>query len=225
MTFVITTNEPRKIKDLFGDMCIEVPMNFDFKLFTNSGSVGIERKKVPGDLLSSITDGRLTREVQAMREETQFQIVLLHDAMPYHKDGTVNMRGNKGSNWTKKGVRNLLRTLEYVEGVYIEQADDDEELVQVVIELQEYFDMLKSKHLSFKFRPGLQSSWLMPLRQEKVMYFYQGLPSISAVRAKSLASKFPSPLQLYQASTEDIQQIPGFGSRLADKIYNFLREG
>ena len=220
---VVTTNEPSNVKDLFQDKGILCPMNFDFMLFTNSGKIGIERKAVPGDLLSSVTDGRLAREMAAMRDETQFQIVLLHGEISYHYDGVVDMGRNHA--WTRSGVRNLIRTMQYVEGMYIEYAKDDQELLEVIAELQEYFDMLKSKHLGFKMRPHLQSNWNMSNRMEKVSHFYQGLPSVSGVRAKSLCHRFPSPMDLYSASLEDIQQISGFGRTLATRIYSFLRTG
>ena len=222
-SIVITTNEPREIKNLFGEQALESPMGFDMLLYTSKTPLPIERKKVPGDLLASVTDGRLAREISAMREVSQFFVVLLHGTIIYRKDDSVYMYGNKGRNWTKKGVRNLLRTLQFVEGAYIEYASTDEELVQVVNELQEYFD--RQYHLSFRLRPSFQTNWIMPTRQEKVIYFFQGLPGISAIRAKSLSEKFPSPLNLYQASVDDITQISGLGNVLATRIYNFLREG
>ena len=223
MSVIITTNEPMMIKKLFLDR-VETPMNFDMLLYTRKGKLPIERKKAPGDLLASVTDGRLGREIQAMRQESQFYVVLLHGVIRYHRDGTVVMYGNKGRGWTKKGVRNLLRSLQLVEGCFIEQADNDRELVKVVDELQTYFDNW-DKHLSLKTRPNLQTNWLIPNRMEKVIYFYSGLPGISAIRAKALAERFVSPLDLYKASIEDIMSLSGIGKGIANAIYTFLREG
>ena len=220
---IITSTEPKEIKELFGKDMIEDVMGFDMMLLTNRGKLPMERKKVPGDLLSSVTDGRLKRELDAMRVVSPFNIILLHGTFSYRKDDSVVMYGNKGRNWTKRGVRNLLRTLQYVEGCYIEQAETDEELVQVVHELQDYFD--KDLHLSFKTRCGIQTDWLIPSKQEKIMYFYQGLPEVKAIRAKALSERFPSPLDLYQASIEQLMEVSGIGKKLATGIYEFLRSG
>ena len=65
MTLLITTNAPKKIRELFEDKN-EVPMSFDIKLYTESAVAGIERKKVPSDLIASVEDGRLGREILAM---------------------------------------------------------------------------------------------------------------------------------------------------------------
>ena len=218
---IITTNEPKEIIDLFpGSMTM--PMDFDMLIKTTLGTVPIERKKVPGDLLASVSDGRLLRELIAMRGISQYYIVLLHGNIIYRRDGSVHMLGNKGRNWTKKGVRNLLRSLQFCEGAFLEYAETDEELIQVIKELQEYFNQ---QHLSLRHRPSIQSNWILPTRREKVMYFFQGLPGISTIRARALEERFPSPLNLYQATIEEIDDIPKFGKELATRIYNFLREG
>lgn len=221
MSIIITTNEPKEIKELFEDR-VETPMDYDFQLCTMRGPIPLERKAIPGDLIASVSDGRLARELRAMREVSRFYTVLLHGRLTFNKDGELVMRGH-GHKWTRKGVRNLLRTIELFEGARLEWAETDEELVEVVNEIEEYFN--KTHHLSLRVRPALDSNWLAPTREEKVRYFYQGLPSISAVRAKTLAGKYISPMDLYTASIEDIMELSGFGRTLAKGVYDFLREG
>lgn len=205
-----------------------MPLPFDIEIFTKLGVVAIERKIIPEDLISSVTDGRLYKEIVAMREVSKFNIILFHGSFRYNRDNTLWVPGNKdakrvGRSWTKKGIKNLCRTLEYVETLHIEWANDSEELVEVVAEVEKYFNQVN--HLSLKVRPGLHTDWLIPTRQERIQYFYQGLPSISAIRAKALTGKFPSPMNLYSATVEDFKSIPGIGDKIATGIYNFLREG
>ena len=222
MTVIITTNEPKKVRQLFDDK-LEIPMGFDMMLLTNSGRIGIERKKVPGDLLSSVADGRLNKEILAMREETQIQVLLLHGIIRYHEDGKLKVWGKRpGRDWTKKGITNLLRTIQYVEGVYVETAANNRELVEVVHDLQEYFD--KGSHTSLKSRPRIQTDWIVPTHGEKVIYFYNGLPGVGITGAKKLYDRFPAPLQLYGASVDEIMKIPRVGRVMAQGIYQFLRE-
>jgi len=219
MSVVITTNEPQKIKELFEDR-VEIPMNFDLLVYTSRGPIPLERKKIPDDLLASVSDGRLARELIAMREVSRFYIVILHGRFTYKRDGELVMRGRK---WTKTGVTNLLRTIQYVEGAFLEYAETDEELVQVVNEVQRYFD--EKHHLSLRVRPSLDSNWLKPTRTEQVRYFYDGIPGIGPIGAKSLEKKYPNPMDLYAVGVEDIMEISGFGRTLSKGVYNFLREG
>lgn len=220
MTIVITSNEPRRIKELFEDR-IELAMDFDFKLFTKSGVVGIERKKVPGDLISSIEDGRLGREILAMRDECDIKIVLYHGTMTYNKAGVLRQGKRTSSRWTDKSMRNFRRTLEFVEGCYIEYAKTNEDLVKVVNEIQRYLD--EDEHLSARGRSPIRKDWLVPTRQERIRYFYSGLPRIASVGAKKLETRFPNPMDLYQASVKDLCGIPGVGKKTANDIYEFLR--
>lgn len=226
-TVFINSNEPREIAEAFGDSAIVTPLpGFDFLLYTTSGPVAIERKSVPGDLLASISDGRLARELKAMREESKHQILLLGPGeLIFDKDGHL-LNGRVRTMWTKAGLYNLLRTIRYVEGIDIEPpigyARTIDDMVLTVDQIQEYFD--KKNHLSMKSRPGLQTEWLAPIYEERVRYFYQGIPGISAIRARELESKFRSPIDLYNASYEDIQSIPKFGQVISTKIYNFLHK-
>ena len=220
MSVIITTNEPRKIKELFPDR-IESPMNFDMLLYTESGKVGIERKQCPGDLLSSVTDGRLNREILSMREECDISVVLLHGIIRYNRNGTVRLGKRTSYHWTDKGMRNLFRTIQYVEGCYLEHAKNSGELVQVVHALQEYFD--KKDHTSLKSRPRIQTSWIVPSHGERVIHFYNGLPGVGINGAKKIYDRFPFPMQLYSASIEEIIEIPRVGRALATGVFNFLR--
>jgi len=222
--FFITSNEPQSIKNLFKQEALIIPMDFDMLLCCKTCQLPIERKAVPGDLLSSVTDGRLMREIIAMREESDFYIVLLHGEINYKSSGLVDLgyRGqHKTKGWTKKGVRNLLRSLQYVEGAYLEYAKDDDELVEIIHELQEYFDT--NEHNSLRVRSKIHAG--MKSRKARVISFYQGLPECRYGRSEMLYKAFPVPLQLYEASIEQINEVRGFGRVLSENIYNFLRTG
>ena len=220
MPILIDSNDYIHLGKYLRNSVTVVPsMGFDILLVTNTAEIPIERKKIPSDLLSSITDGRLDREISAMRQASDIQVILLHGKFVYKNDGTLRMRGK--SRWTRKGVRNLIRTLKFIEGVYIEWADSLEDLVAVVYEMEEYFN--KSTHQSLHTRAGLGAYRQTTPYSERVKYFYQGLPSIKVSRARALHSMFPTPMSLYQADISDISDIHGFSTVSATRIYNFLR--
>lgn len=219
---LIVPNEPKRIRQLLPDL-IEVPMGYDICLLTNLGKVGIERKRVPSDLISSIEDGRLGREILAMREECKVMVILFHGVMRYNANGTLKLGRGTSYRWTDKGIRNVRRTLEFVEGCYVECARNNEELVKVVNEVQEYLD--KPRHDSMHIRQGIKSNWIRSTREEKIIYWMQGLPGVGISTARKLYEKFPTPLSIFQAVPEDISSIPRMGKTVAMGIYNFLRTG
>jgi len=222
MTVVITTNEPRNIKNLFIDR-IEEPMDFDMLLYTNRFPFPIERKAIPGDLISSVYDGRLHRELIAMREVNPgFYMVLCHGVFEFKRNGDLVMPDRNMRVWTKKGIRNLIRSLEVMEGAIVEFAETNGDLVEIIEEWQVYLDT--DEHRSIRSRPRLEPDWLVPTRSEKVRYFYQGIkPGISTVTSKALEKRFPNPSDLNDASIDSIMEVPGVGKGTATKIYNFLR--
>ncbi len=227
MTVIITTNEPKDVKELFIDR-IEDPMGFDMLLYTVRFPFPIERKKIPQDLISSVQDGRLQRELIAMREvNPDFYMILLHGCFEFKKNGDLIMPGvpqkisNKIKPWTKKGIRNLLRSLSLIEGAIIEYAETDQDLVDVVNEWQTYLD--NDQHRSIQSRPRLDKDWAVPKKDEQVRYWMQGLPGISSVRAKMLQKKFKTPQALFSASVEDIMSIDGFGKKISADICEFLK--
>lgn len=235
MTVIITTTEPKEIRELFTDR-LEIAQGFDMLLYTNRGEFPIERKAIPGDLISSVQDGRLQRELIAMREvNPDLFLILLHGKFRFHKDDTVIMSDSKQvedrikRHWTRKGIRNLMRSLQLIEGAIIETAETDEELVQVIDEWQKYLD--SNEHRSVRGRTRIDNDYTIPIKTERVRYFYAGLPcssgdrmrSLGIEKAKDLQEKYPVPIDLYTASIEDFMSIKGFGKILSENIYNFLR--
>ena len=217
---LISPVEPKSVKNLLPDL-IECPQGWDMTLLTNVGKIGIERKRIPGDLLSSVNDGRLNREILAMRGECNVSVVLLHGIIRYNQNGTVKLGKRTSYHWTKKGLENLFRTIQYVEGCYLEHAKNSTELVQVVQDLQSYFN--KKEHNSLKSRPRIQTNWLVPSRDERVVYFYSGLPGLGMTGARKLYERFSNPMSLYGASIEEIMEVPRIGKSVAANIHNFLR--
>ena len=178
-----------------------------------------ERKLFPEDLLASVRDGRLARECAAMRQASPYRVVIVERQGSYTIDNHLRIKG-RPSDWTKAGVRNLLGSIRYVEGCDIEFSDDILDTIEVLKEIQRYFD--EEKHLSLRIRSKFESNWVIPIYEERLTHFYQGLPGISIILARKLAEKFPNPMSLFSASVEDIDTITLFGRKRAERIMNFL---
>lgn len=220
--------EPKKLKVVLMEQipdCIQDPVceeyGADFLLSTNRGLVGIQRKKFPGDFLASIQDGRLVKELAQLRE-LEFRIILLEGKPRYTKDGVL-LNGRRHSAYTRTGFRNLCRSLQYVEGCYIEWSSNIPDTIAVLKELQGYFD--KGLHASLHARHRFESKLFVPSRQERLQFFYQGLPAISVVRSIKLSEVYESPIDLFNAEISDLSKIHGIGKNIATGIYNFIRKG
>ena len=224
----VNSDEHRRVKEAFRDVATICPIGgYDMALYTKSGLIPIERKGIPGDFLSSVTDGRLSKQIIAMREESSISILLLGPGrFNFDSTGHLKVRG-KVLKWTNTSIRNLLRTIQFVEGIYIEPTigyiRTYKEMAGIVVNIYDFFN--NEKHLSMKGRPGIQTDWIVPSREERIRHFYQGLPNISTSRARALNEHFPTPIDLFLASEEDLTKLPRFGKTLVGRIYQFLHGG
>ena len=226
LTIVVSANEHREVKLALGKMALEDNLPYDFKLFTARGVVPRERKVFPSDFLASIYDGRMSRECAAMREDSQYPGVILEGQACYTTDGHLR-NGRIVTNFTRASLRNLIRSIEYVEGCVVEWSSDIGDTVDILIETQTWFD--KVNHNSLRTRQPIQTDWLRPTYQERYLYWLQGLPTISISRAKKIAEVYPSPMSLLRAivangefSQKALTTVPGIGKGIAGTIAKFV---
>ena len=220
-TILVSSNERKQVRDALGDSALIADLPFDFLSFTKRGSIAAERKRFPGDFIASVQDGRFARECAAMREASQWPHIIIEGRGSYTKDGYLKS-GPRILNWTRKSIRNMIRSLELVEGCRVEQTRNIQDTTNCLHEIADYFDT--ERHGSFRARARLVSDWPAPTYQERYRYWLMGLPEISAVRADKLAAKFTCPVAIIAASEEDLMEVPGIGKYMAGRIYNFLHE-
>lgn len=220
MTILVSPNES-EVKKALGDDGFEAPLPFDFLLYTSRGPIPAERKRFPDDFIASVKDGRWAREAAAMRQYSPYCIGIIEGEGRYTSDDKLRI-GNRVSQWSRAGVRNMFRSLRYVEGVDLEFTSDILDTVECLKEMQAYFD--KDTHISLRTRPRFESDWFTPVYEERFIYWLQGCGAgISIVRARAFAKVFKNPGEVFNASVEDFMSIPGIGPTMAKNVYNFLR--
>ena len=220
-TILISSNERIVVQEAFGKdwEIIACALPFDFLLHTASGPIARERKEFPGDFIASVKDGRFAKECAAMREASQFPGIISEGSPLYAPNGNLIV-GRKISRWSRKAVRNLIRSLQFIEGCGIEWSPNLQGTEELLRETQTYFD--KTGHRSLRVRPTIRSSWLVTTQEERYLHWLQGLPSVGAGRAELLASRFPTPASMIEAGVEQIMESPNIGKTLAQGIWGFL---
>ena len=219
-TIIVSSNERKPVKKALGEY-LESDLPFDFLAYTQRGPIVAERKRFPGDFIASVQDGRFAKECAAMREASQWPHIIKEGRGTYTKDGYLRS-GPRILNWTRKSVRNMVRSLELVEGCRVEETRSIRDTADRLHEIADYFDA--QHHGSFRARTRLVSDWPAPTYQERYRYWLMGLPEISAVRADKLAAKFTCPMAICIASEESLMEVPGIGKYIAGRIYSFLHE-
>jgi ERCC4-type nuclease len=189
------------------------------------GRLAIQRKQFPDDLLASLDDGRLARELPLL-SQTEYPVLIVEGRPMWTADGHLMQSWN--SRWTRAQLRNLLRSVWRVHGVAVETTDDLQDTAAAVLEMEAWFR--KSEHLSLRRRPKpvYRDSWGQLQTRHKgtkmLSFFYQGIEGVSVTLADDLVKHFPMPVRLCNASIEDLMSVPNIGQKRAETIYRFLRQ-
>ena len=137
----------------------------DVLLYTGSGLMGLQRKHVPSDFISSFTDGRMARELALLVQSCKFTRVIGEGRIRYWPDQTVDMgmlRGGKRvpSRFTRKHILGMVNDIELVRGVMVDWTED---INDTVLYIRSMYDFLSGKkHTGLFSRPSAKGDWYVP---------------------------------------------------------------
>lgn len=222
-TLFISANERRPVKTAFSirfDL-LEMDLPFDLLLYTKTGPIALERKVFPSDFIASVQDGRFSHEIAEMHEQSE-RCFIICEGKPRWREGQL-VSGGRVCHWNKSAIWNMKRSLHYIEGCDILETDNLSDTVEQVAELADYFDT--DKHGSLHNRQGVKSAWPKATDKERYLHWLQGLPECRIGRAKLLAERYKTPVELFSADVKDIKSIKGMGHYMSNRIWNFLHGG
>lgn len=193
----------------------------DILLFTRQGSVGIQRKEVPNDFISSIEDGRFAMTTSLLPKFCTFSLLLCEGKFKYWPDGRVVLYGKTLSRYTKPQVQNVLFSIKYVKGVDYDFTEDIEHTVRYIRQLYDF--MNKEKHLGFFTRPAAKGRWVIPTAREVESWILQGFPGVGPATADKIISSCGGRIPLKWTCTyEELLSVPGLSKKRAGLLWKAL---
>lgn len=215
---LVSPAEPEKLRRSFQVSSLPERWGCDFLFFANGTKVGVQRKAIP-DLIASVTDGRLAREVAQMQGRVDEKILIVEGQVKWSNTG--EMLGNGyGQQWSKKQFRGVLWSCR-AKGLWVEYTQDQNETLETLAWLEAWF--LKGKHQTLDRRPGPTSLWGKPSHDDYARHLVMGLPSVGPELAGRIVREFGVPFA-WKISKEDLQGIEGIGKKKAETIYSALEE-
>jgi len=180
--------------------------------------MGIQRKTYPDDLIASLDDGRLARELPLLAR-TEYPLLIAEGEPMWTADG--HLMQSWSSRWTKQQLRNLLRSVWRVHGVMVERTTDINDTVSAVLELEEWFK--KDTHQSLLTRhKHNKDSWGLANNREMARFLLQGFPGVGGTLACEIFDTFSCiPLQ-WSISKEELMEVPGIGVKRAQALWKVL---
>jgi Fanconi anemia group M protein len=168
--------------------------------YSIAGRLSFERKTAE-DLGRSIIDGRLFRQMSALRRHAQRPVLLVEGLQP--------LSAPSGVPW--HAVRGALVSVGVAFGVPILSADGPEESAEIMVTAARQLARTTSlAHVRPGYRP---KGW-----RRRALFILQGLPWVGPGRAAALLDAFGSVAAVMAADTERLARVDGTGLRVAERI-------
>jgi len=184
------------------------------------GKMAIQRKAFPDDLLASLDDGRLAREL-ALLSRTECPVLIVEGRPQWTADG--HLMASWASRWTRQQLRNLLRSVWLTHGVMVEHTDDINDTADSVIELDKWFR--KKVHRSLLARPkqAARDSWGTRREDDVMKFLLQGFPGIGTVLADAILERFGRVPLSWSCNLDELRSVPGIGEKRAKELWELLQ--
>ena len=225
MAFLLSPTE-RDLKSLLRDKAIVsyLPERYGADVLAvveGRGKLAVQRKAFPDDLLASLDDGRLARELPLLAQ-AEYPVLIVEGKPMWTTDGHLMQSWN--SRWTRTQVRNLLRSVWRVHGVAVEHTDDINDTAAAVLELEAWFR--KDVHRSLLSRPKstAKDSWGLSNKRDFARYFLQGFNGIGASKAEAIFDHFGKIPLSWSVSLEEMMAVQGISGKLARSLFKAIEE-
>jgi len=193
----------------------------DILLYTSMGIFGWQRKKVPTDFITSVTDGRFARLLPLLTKSCVFYRVIKEGKFTYWPDGTVFLGMTKGrkkipTRFTRKHVHGILNDIEVVWNTPIRDTEDIDDTVMYLRSVREF---LRAKtHVGLYNRPKVQGTWYVPTANETQLWILQGFGGIGPSTADKIIKHFGQIPIRWTCSAEELAQISGITVKKANDL-------
>ncbi len=198
----------------------------DILVYTKHGLVGMQRKEVPHDFISSFTDGRMARSMALLVKSCTFTRLVCEGTFRYWPDGTVHLGMTKDkkkipTRYTRKHIHGMLNDVEFVKGVMVRRTDDLDDTVRYIRSVSEFLS--RDKHTGLYSRPSAQGTWFTPKAKDIYLWLLQSFPGIGPTTADNIVDEFGGEIPLaWTCTVEELAAVKGLSKARAKEMWESL---
>jgi len=192
----------------------------DILVYTKQGLLGIQRKEIPHDFLSSLDDGRLVRSLELLSKECKFSLLLLEGKFRYFPDGHLFITRKVMSRFTRRQVRGVLFDVRYIRDVEFDFTEDVEDTAYYINWLADW--MSKEQHLGLFRRPSARGDWYIPSTREIHRWLLQSFRGIGPTTADKILQYFEGIPLRWTCSVGELSKVSGLSKAKAAELYSIL---
>jgi ERCC4-type nuclease len=213
--FLIAPSEPPIIKTLGRVSSVPERHGADILWYDRAtrAVIGVQRKEYH-DLLGSVADGRLAREVKQLKS-TKVAHLIVEGRPRFTPDGHCTEQYL--TRWTRAAYRSLLRSVQG-RGIFVEHSDSTADTVSLVEEIYRW--TAKGDHVSLDRRPTpTGNNWGQLTDKDWACHMLQSIDGIGPKQATAIWMHFGGKLPIELTATRaQLLTVPGVGPIVADKI-------
>jgi ERCC4-type nuclease len=213
MTFLVSPTEPDAVRGLGQRSSLPERHGCDV-LWTDprNGLVGVQRKTL-ADLWTSLRDGRLARELLAMRSTLEVAVLLIEGRLRWSATGRL---ATAEVPLDRAQLRGLLLSVQR-QGLWVVHTDDVLDTCSAVRGLRAWLG--KPHHVSLDVRPSARAS---PGTRGWGLHLLQSFPRIGPVCAASLWDHFGGVPLAWTCDERALAGAPGVGPARASDLWRSL---
>jgi Fanconi anemia group M protein len=168
------------------------------------GGWAVERKTCI-DFAKSIRDGRLWGELEKLKSIEGLKPVLL-------VEGSLAVV-EKFTSWAPQSIVGVLNSVMFDWNVHVVFVPSVKWTVTYLTQLAKSAEIEERKPYPLRVKQKAESP------REYALMVVEGLPGVSAVRARALLKHFRTLRNLFNASVERLMEVEGVGRKTAERIY------
>lgn len=194
--------------------CSGIPERYGVDFWTG-GLVGVQRKTVP-DLVASIEDGRLSKELSQM-QALRVAALVLEGELVLTSDGYLL----QAPGWHYRQIVAVLWSVQLVYGVLWWATKTPEQTLETVRAFGRWVE--KREHASFRRRPKhLGLAWGTARSREWAAFLLQSFPGVGPKTAEAIYDALGLPLR-WTVGEKELREIPGVGPKTARSLVRALQ--
>ena len=226
--FLLSPSEV-KLADKFEDEAITSALpeekGADILLYTDVGLFGWQRKKIPHDFISSVTDGRFARLLPLLTKSCVFYRLINEGEFKYWPNQTVFLGKTRDgkqipSRFTKGHVRGILNDIDIVWNVPVRWTEDIDDTVAYLRSVRDF--MSAKKHVGLFTRPKVKGHWYVPSVDEIQLWLLQGFSGVGPSTADKIIRHFGRIPIKWTCTVEELAEVDGVSSKQAHELVGVL---
>jgi ERCC4-type nuclease len=213
----VAPTEPPKRKELGLSSILPERYGVDFLWPMAGGGLGGVQRKELGDLVASLADGRLNKELAQMKG-LAFQGLIIEGRGKWTADGRLVHR------YVKFNKQALIGVVMSVEGrdIKVIQTGGLDETADAVLSMRHW--SMKPEHRSLNGRGEMvrRGKWGKVTDRDYALHLLTSMPGVGVKTAESLLDHFGKVPLRWEVGEEELREVPGIGKVMAKRLVEVL---